>query len=242
MDNILEIKDVYAGYNRIQILRSLSFEVERGTVCGVIGPNGSGKTTMFNALIGLIRLQAGKIFFDGADITSASSSKRCRMGIGRTFQTPRPFESLDVYENVIVAAIHGAGLSEKDAREMATRALEATGLSDKRGVPAKDLSLLDRKKLEVARAIGTAPKLLLLDEIAAGLNDSEVKGVMKMVARLKEEGYSIIWVEHIIETMVGSTDKLICMAEGSVLISGDPETVIGSKEVEKLYLGIDDNG
>ena len=241
MDNILEFRNVFAGYNRIQILKGLSFEVERGKVCGVIGPNGSGKTTMFNALIGLIRPRSGKIIFDGEDITAMPPDKRCHAGIGRTFQIPRPFESMSAYENVLVAAVHGAGLGKKQAAACAEEALKLCGLSDRRDVRAGELTLLNRKRLEIARAIGTRPKLLLLDEVAAGLTDVEVRDVMDLVADLKKTGLSIIWVEHIIETMVGSTDKLICMAEGTVVVSGEPKAVIESKDVETLYLGIDDD-
>ena len=237
MDTILSFKNVNAGYGRVQILNDLSFEVKRGEVYGVIGPNGCGKTTKFNALIGLIIPTQGEIMFDGKNITKMKASARCQMGIGRTYQVPRPFEGMSVYENCLVAAVHGAGHSEKEGRRVALEALKLTELYDKREVRAGELTLLDRKRMEIARALGTEPKLLLLDEVAAGLTEAEVRDVMKMVANLKAAGYSIIWIEHVIQTMVESTDTLLCMAQGHNLIVGNPREVMNSKLVEEVYLG-----
>lgn len=240
MGNILTFEHVDAGYGRVQILHDLSFSVEEGEVYGVIGPNGCGKSTMFNALIGLIIPTKGKITFDGHDVTKMKSATRCHMGIGRTFQVPRPFEGMSVFENVLVAAVHGAGTSEKEGREVALEALRLTELYDKREILAGELTLLDRKRMEIARALGTQPKLLLLDEVAAGLTEAEVQDVMKMVADLKAAKYSIIWIEHVIQTMVQSTDHLMCMTEGHELLIGDPVPVMNSKEVEEVYLGVED--
>ena len=237
MDTILSFNNVNAGYGRVRILNDLSFEVKKGEVYGVIGPNGCGKTTMFNALIGLIMPTQGEIIYDGKNVTKMKANDRCRLGIGRTYQVPRPFEGMSVYENCLVAAVHGAGHSEKEGRRVALEALKLTELYDKREVRAGELTLLDRKRLEIARALGTEPKLLLLDEVAAGLTGAEVQDVMKMVATLKAEGYSIIWIEHVIQTMVESTDTLMCMAQGHNLIVGKPLEVMNSKLVEEVYLG-----
>ena len=237
MDTILTFKNVNAGYGRVQILNDLSFEVKKGEVYGVIGPNGCGKTTMFNALIGLIIPTQGEIIFDGKNVTKMKANARCQMGIGRTYQVPRPFEGMSVFENVLVAAVHGASHSEKEGRRVALDALHLTDLYDKREVRAGELTLLDRKRLEIARALGTEPKLLLLDEVAAGLTEAEVHDVMDMVAKLKSAGYSIIWIEHVIETMVKSTDTLMCMAQGHNLTVGNPLEVMNSKLVEEVYLG-----
>jgi branched-chain amino acid transport system ATP-binding protein len=235
---MLSFRSVEAGYGRVKILNRLTFEVMKGEVYGVIGPNGCGKTTMFNALIGLNNIYAGEIIFDGCNITKKSANERCRMGIGRTYQVPRPFEGMSVYENVLVAAVHGAGHSEKTGRRVSLDALTLTGLYDKRDTKAGELTLLDRKRLEIARAIGTEPKLLLLDEVAAGLTEAEVEEVMKMVSDLKVGGYTIIWIEHVIQTMVQATDRLMCMSDGTNLLIGKPMEVMNSSLVEDVYLGV----
>ena len=240
-DTILSFEHLNAGYGRVQILNDLSFEMKRGEVYGVIGPNGCGKTTMFNALIGLIIPTKGKIAYDGHDVTKTNAAARCKLGIGRTYQVPRPFEGMSVFENVLVASVHGAGHSEKDGRRVALEALKLTELYEKREIRAGELTLLDRKRLEIARALGTEPKLLLLDEVAAGLTEAEVQDIMKMVANLKAAGYSIIWIEHVIQTMVESTDTLMCMSEGHNLLVGEPLEVMNSKLVEEVYLGVEED-
>ena len=239
MEAILAFEQVCAGYGKTNVLNGLSFEVRRGEIFGVIGPNGSGKTTMLNAITGLIHPSSGVIKLDGRSINNRTPDARCRMGIGRTYQSPRPFVRMSVYENVLVAAVYGAGLSERAGREPALDVLRFTGLYDRRNDIAGELGLLDRKRLEVARAIVARPKLLLLDEVAAGLVSSEVEEIMAIVARLKATGFTIVWIEHIIDTMLRATDTLMCVSEGRCAVLGSPVEVIHSSEVERLYLGSD---
>jgi branched-chain amino acid transport system ATP-binding protein len=241
MSTILKVENLHVGYGKFKVLHTLSFEVEEGQVLGVIGPNGAGKTTLMNALCGLVIPYDGKVTFYEHDITKLSSDKRCRLGIGRTYQVPRPFEGMTVFENVLVGAAYGTGKSERAVAPFALEVLETTGLYGKRDVIAGHLTLLDRKRLEIARALATRPTLLLLDEVAAGLTDAEVNQVMDLVDDLKKTGITIIWIEHVIKTMVESTDKILCLATGTRLIYGDPLDVMNSKEVEEVYLGVEED-
>ena len=237
MDDILTCQHISAGYGRITVLSDLSLRVERGQTLGIIGPNGSGKTTLLHTLSGMIFPSRGKIRFEGQNISSFSPDARCRLGIGRTFQVPRPFSRMKVFENALTAAAFGNGGSRRDSWTMAEKALDRTHLTEKRDMPAGELNLLDRKRLEIARAISTNPKVLLLDEIAAGLTSAEVTEILDIVGSLKEDGLTVVWIEHIMETMLQAADTLICMAEGKIVISGPPAEVLGSREVEQLYLG-----
>lgn len=237
-NKIISFENVCSGYERIRILNNLSFDVVEGEVFGVIGPNGCGKTTMLNTLVGLIRIDGGSIIYNGRDISGMPPFARCEMGIGRTFQVPRPFEGMTVLDNVLVASVHGAKHSIKTGERLSMECLERVGLEDKASLRAGQLTLLDRKKLEIARALGTEPRLLLLDEVAAGLTELEVEAVIRLVEGLKRDNLTIIWIEHIIETMVRATDRLMCMAEGRNVIVGRPEDVISSSIVEELYLGV----
>lgn len=236
-DIILAFDGVSAGYGKTPVLSDLSFEVIRGQVFGVIGPNGSGKTTMLNALTGEIRNTSGRIFLEGRDISGLPVDARTRLGIGRTYQIPRPFVKMSVYENVLVSAVYGAGISRSAGREPALDVLRTMGLFEMRNIPSGNLTLLDLKRLEIARAVAMRPRLLLLDEVAAGLTARETDEVIDIVYRLKEAGFTILWIEHDIQTMLKATDTLMCLAEGRLAVIGMPRDVMASPEVEELYLG-----
>jgi len=241
MGTILKVDNLHVAYGKFKIIHELSFEVEEGQVLGVIGPNGAGKTTLFNGLMGVVIPYEGTILFEDKDITKLTADKRCRLGLGRTYQVPRPFEGLTDFENVLVGASYGRGMSEGNSRAHTIEVLKRTGLYGKRDILAGHLPLLDRKRLEIARGLATDPKILLLDEVAAGLTDAEVHDVMDLVADLKSMGLTIIWIEHVLKTMEESTDKILGLVTGTKLIYGDPQYVMNSKEVEEVYLGVDED-
>lgn len=229
------------AFGAFTAVKDLSFEVTEGEILGTIGPNGAGKTTMLNGLIGNVRPVKGRVVFKGSDITGLSPSQRCRLGIGRTYQVPRPFVNMTVFENVLVGAEHGASLSGKQARVKAFEILGVTGLAAKKSLLAGRLDLLDRKRLELARALATNPTVLLLDEVAAGLTEAEVTGLIQTVKDIKATGVTMIWIEHILQTMLEAADRLLCLSAGQMLLCGSPREVLASKQVEEVYLGVEEN-
>ena len=240
METILDVKDLSISFGSNHVLKSLSFSVSENEVLGVIGPNGAGKTVLLNIIAGLLKPTHGHLFFMGADITGKKITERTKLGIGSTFQIPKPFQKMTVFENIIIGGVYGDGLSEKAAAERAFKLTEMIGLGDKIETRAGKLGLLDRKRLEIGIAMASNPKLLLIDEVAGGLTESEVSRVLEIVASVKEQGVSVIWIEHIIETMMRGTDRVMCLADGGSVICGTPAEVMGSKEVHDVYLGVDD--
>lgn len=239
---ILEVKDLGISFGSNHVLKTVNFTLHEKEALGVIGPNGAGKTVMLNVLTGILKPTKGQVIFEGKDITHQGITERCRSGIGRTFQVPRPFEKMTVFENIMVGGVYGAGLSEKQAKERALEVAEATHLQDKLSLFAGKLGLLDRKRLEIGRGLATNPKILLLDEVGGGLTESEVESVIKLVKYLnKEKGVSIIWIEHIIRTMIEGTDNVLLLANGENVICGKPLDVMNSKEVSEVYMGGDED-
>jgi branched-chain amino acid transport system ATP-binding protein len=184
-------------------VNNLSFEVRRGEILGIIGPNGSGKTTVFNLLTGILQADNGSIILDGKDITHLSAARRCKTGIGRTYQIPRPFTKMTVLENLMVPAVHGGGLSEKEAVRVSDEILELISMTQVRNNFASTLSLLDRKRLELGRALATQPSIILIDEVAGGLTEKEVEQLLRIVKTIQRQGITIIWIEHIIMFAIG---------------------------------------
>ena len=240
MDTVLEVKDLAITFGSNQVLKDLSFEVYENEVLGVIGPNGAGKTVLLNILVGILKPSRGELIFMGEDISGKRVTERTRLGIGRTFQIPRPFQKMTVFENIIVGGVYGDGLSEKAAAARAMELTETIGLGDRIETPAGKLGLLDRKRLEIGVALASSPKLLLIDEVAGGLTESEVTQILRIVKAVKGQGVSIIWIEHIIETMMRGTDRVMCLAGGQSVICGAPAEVMGSREVHDVYLGVDE--
>ena len=218
----------------------LSFEVREGEISGMMGPNGAGKTTVFNLLTGLLKPDAGEVIFRGRDITRESPTKRCCEGIGRTHQIPRPFSKMTVFENLLVASIYGGGLGEKQAQERLRDILQTIGLFPLRNHLAGGLPLLDRKRLELGRALASGPSLVLLDEIAGGLTEAETEQVLVIVDQVQKMGVTIIWIEHVLKTMSEGVDRLLVISEGRWLNCGDPKEVMRSKEVRECYMGAEE--
>jgi len=226
----------------VQAVQKVSLHLADGEALGIVGPNGAGKTTVLNLIGGTIRPDAGSIMFDGRDVTRAGSHDRCRLGFGRTFQIPRPFGGLTVYENVLVAYTYGRGGSPRRAKGDCLPVLERVDLAHKANLPAGSLTLLERKRLELARAIVTRPRVLLLDEVAGGLTDPEVAVLVALVRSLREEGVAIIWIEHIVHALLSVVDRLLALAEGRPLVEGDPAEVMASPVLRDVYLGREFDG
>ncbi len=240
MTVVLALEGVSKSFGGVRVIDDLSVSLHKGEALGVVGPNGAGKTTMLNLATGVEHADVGRVLFEGADVTRWPADQRCRAGIGRTYQVPRPFGGMTVFENVLVGATHGRGKNERTSYAKAVEALERSSLRHRANTLAESLSLLDRKRLELARALATDPRVLLLDEIAGGLTDSEVLSLIETVKSLRAEGLSIIWIEHIVHALLAVVDRLVAIDFGRKLIEGDPRTVMASPEVQDVYLGVED--
>ena len=237
MKPILAVESLEKRYGVKTVVDQVSFAVETGECLGIIGPNGAGKTTLFNLLDGSVQPNAGKVVLEGVDITGLPQYRRARRGIGRAFQIPRPFVGLTVFENVLVGVTHGPAHGATAPRRQALEVLEIVGLVDKRDLVAGGLPLLDRKRLELAKAMSVGTKLLLLDEIAGGLTDHEVFQLVDIVNALKRD-HAVIWIEHIAHALVAAADRILVLHFGAKLIEGRPAEVMASPTVQEVYLGI----
>jgi branched-chain amino acid transport system ATP-binding protein len=236
---LLLLQGVSKSFGSVRVIEGVDLHVNEGEILGVVGPNGAGKTTLMNLIGGSSAPDAGRLYLDGIDITRSPAHRRCRLGIARTHQIPQPFEGLTVFENVLVGAQFGSTEVE-DASLAALKVLARTSLAGKANHLAGSLTLIQRKQLELGRALATRPRLLLLDEIAGGLTDAEVDEQMVMIRRIREEGTTIVWIEHVVHALVGVVDRLIAMDFGRVLLEGPPADVMASREVQAIYLGIEE--
>jgi len=241
MTDILVAQNLSKHFGKLTAVSDLSFEVRQGEILGLMGPNGAGKTTVFNLLTGVLMPDGGGIYFKGEDITRFSPVKRCHMGIGRTYQIPQPFEKMTVFENLLVAAVHGGGLKEKKAKETIDDILEMMDLIHRRNHLAGYLTLLDRKRLELARAVATQPHLILLDEVAGGLTEAESERILAIVKHIQRRKITIIWIEHILMMMSKGVDRLLVISEGRWINCGQPDAVMNSDEVLECYLGTEED-
>ncbi|MDF5756896.1 ABC transporter ATP-binding protein [Spongiactinospora sp. TRM90649] len=234
---LLHLDGISKSFGKVTVARNLSLSVRPGEALGIVGPNGAGKSSLFAMVSGDLRPDGGSVWLDGREVTDARPYARTRAGIGRTYQVPRPFEHLTVFENVLVCAHQGAGLKGRQAWTQAMDVLERTGLAGLANTPAGRLTLLQRKRLEVARAVGTGPRLLLLDEVAGGLTEPEVLELVSVVRQLHAEGLSVVWIEHVVHALVRTVSRMICLAGGDVVADGAPRQVLADPKVRELYLG-----
>jgi branched-chain amino acid transport system ATP-binding protein len=239
MAPLLALERVSKAFGAVQAADAVTLTVQAGLVLGVIGPNGAGKTTVFNLIGGDIRPDAGAIRFRGDDITRLPPHQRCRRGIGRSYQIPHPFGGMTVFENLLVAATFGGRLRERAAYPVCLEVLESTGLAARANQLAGSLGLLDRKRLELARALSTRPELLLLDEIAGGLTEAESAQLVQLIRRIKSRGVTMIWIEHVVHALVAVADRLLVLNSGATLAEGEPATVMADPEVQRVFLGIE---
>jgi len=233
---LLELEGATKRYGALSVVDDLTLHVEAGEALGVVGPNGAGKTTALSLIAGDVPMTSGRVRFDGRDITALPAYARCRAGIGRTFQVPRPFLAMTVYENVLVGALHGRG-SRSGAADAAVEALDRARLLDRANAPAASLTLLERKRLELARALVTAPRLVLLDETAGGLTEPEVEELLPTVRALTEAGTAVIWIEHVVHALLAVVDRIVAIDRGRQIAEGDPHEVMASEAVQAVYLG-----
>jgi branched-chain amino acid transport system ATP-binding protein len=236
---ILSGNGISKSYGALRVLQGVDMEVRAGEILGILGPNGAGKTTLFNMISGDSALDAGEFIFNGETLRSEPPHKRCRRGIGRTYQIPKPYAGMTTFENLMVAAMFGASLSEKQANAFCATILDECGLSTKANLTAGSLTLLDRKRLELARALASKPTLLLLDEIAGGLTEEEARQLVELVRKIRQRNITIIWIEHVLNAIMAVADRLLVLNFGEKIADGPPKEVIANPDVQRVYMGIE---
>ena len=236
---ILSLHSVSRSFGALKVTDAVSFDLDPGEALGIIGPNGAGKSTLFNLITGNIPADAGRIVLDGRDVTGLPPMDRVRAGIGRSFQIPQPFGGLSVYENLLVAARFGGEVTAADAPRFCMDILARTGLSAVAEKTASGLPLLQRKRLELARAMATRPRVILLDEIAGGLTDAECVELVATIRSIHAGGTAIIWIEHVLHALNSVVERLMVLNFGKMPMIGAPDAVMASPEVKEIYLGID---
>ena len=236
---MLALQSVSKSYGALKVTDAISLVVTEGETLGILGPNGAGKTTLFNLISGDVRCDSGTVRYDGRDITALKAHQRCRAGIGRSYQVPQPFGNMTVFENLVTAACFGGGQAEREAWETAHQVLQHTGLLPQANKPAGSLTLLNRKRLELARALATKPRLLLLDEIAGGLTEPEAQQLVDELKRIKAQGMTMIWIEHVVHALLSIADRLLVINFGQKLAEGEPRAVMDDPEVRRVYMGME---
>ena len=242
MAALLALNNISKRFGAVVVADDIALELNEGEALGIIGPNGAGKTTLFGIAAGTVAPDAGRVEFAGEDITHLPPERRCRKGLSRAFQIPQPFAGMTVFENVVVAAAFGGGEREAAVYDRCADLLARCGLADKANRRAGGLTLLDRKRLELARALATRPRVLLLDEVAGGLTEHECAALVALIKDVRAAGVSIIWIEHVVHALLAIVDRLLVLHGGRFIAEGDPRTVIKSPQVADIYMGIQELG
>jgi len=238
MPPLLSLEKISKRFGAIVVADAIDLSLAEGEALGIIGPNGAGKSTLFGTITGAVAPDRGRIIYAGRDITAVSPARRCRMGLARSFQIPRPFGAMTVFENLVVAAAFGGGRRERDCYDGCMEILARCGLADKANRHAGSLTLIDRKRLELARALATSPRVLLLDEVAGGLTEHECVALVDLIKAVRKQGVSIIWIEHVVHALLAVVDRLVVLHNGGFIAEGEPHAVIRSAAVADIYMGI----
>ncbi len=234
---LLSLVNLKKRYGALVVTDDVSLSVEQGEILGILGPNGAGKTTLFNLVAGTVKPDSGVVMFKGDDVTSEGASARCKAGISRSFQVPHPFNGMTVFENILVGAAFGRGHDDPEA--YALKVMEMTGMKAKANVLAGSITLLERKRLEMARALATEPELLLLDEIAGGLTERECQSLLSAIRDVHASGVTIVWIEHVVHALLSVAQRLVVLNFGKLIADGRPDEVMNSRDVKSVYLGED---
>lgn len=238
MPALLALENISKRFGAVVVADRLDLNLVEGEALGIIGPNGAGKTTLFGIMTGTVKPDVGRVIFAGEDITHLRPPQRCHRGVARSFQIPQPFGGMTVFENLVVAGAFGDRRRERDVYGRCMDILAQCGLAERANRPAGSLTLIDRKRLELARALATSPRLLLLDEVAGGLTEPECVALVALIKEVRRGGVSIIWTEHVVHALLATVDRLVVLHNGAFIAAGDPNEVIRSAAVAEIYMGI----
>ncbi|HEV7444928.1 MAG TPA: ABC transporter ATP-binding protein [Steroidobacteraceae bacterium] len=238
MGNILSLEAISKSFGAVVIADGLDLELAEGEALGMLGPNGAGKTTLFGIITGTVAADSGRMIFDGRDVTRLSPVRRSRLGMARSFQVPQPFGGMTVFENLVVAAACVRNLREGEVYQLAAQTLADCDLLDRANQKAGTLTLLDRKRLELARALATRPRILLLDEVAGGLSEPECESLVALIKKVRQTGISLVWIEHIMHALIAVVDRIVVLAGGAIIADDEPHAVIRNPRVAEIYMGI----
>ena len=234
---LLTLENLNKRYGALVVTDGVSFDVAKGEIVGILGPNGAGKTTLFNLVAGTVRPDSGSVIFKGQDISKGDAASRCKLGISRSFQVPHPFNGMTVFENILVGATFGRAAADPEAH--ALKVMDITGMKAKANQLAGSITLLERKRLELARALATEPELLLLDEIAGGLTERECQSLLSAIRDVHQSGVTIVWIEHVVHALLTVAQRLVVLNFGKLIADGKPNAVMNSRDVKSVYLGED---